>query len=483
MRCSISPISTLRPWTSRATSSGAWPGAQIRVQNEAVLSVDRTLTTDAVGEVLFRDLPAGRYKFRASAPNHQEIIGRFTIKPGITVTQEVFLNYNLVTVEWSVTEIPLEDRYNINLNATYETDVPAPVVVLEPMSVNLPNMQPGEVFYGELTLTNYGLVRADDLKLTLPSTDPYFAYEFMVNVPKSLETKQRITIPYRITSLRSIDQGSAGDASGGGCFSYKQCGWEGHCWECANGYRTCGSSPVCWYFERGQQCGGSSSASFCPVCGGGGSGGGGGSSGSGGIVYTPLASSQCDCSSAPPQECRVCQNGKMANVKDGTVCADKGIAACTIDKCSSGNCNHETIERIAAYHPDPYGVDIAGLTQNTQNSLNCLNDAVSQADGTLTVTSAFRPQSYQNHLREVWNKYQKIKNWNSAKCQTVKTNILAEERLHDIQYQPAVVSNHSRGTVFDASWSLPRGINIDTLARNCNLSRCVPGDYVHFCGN
>ncbi len=189
-------------------------GAEIHIQNEKVSTVEKTLTTDNVGEALFSDLPAGRYKFKATAGNHQEVIGRFRIKPGVTISERVFLDYNLVTVEWSVTETTVEDRYEITLNATYETDVPAAVVIVEPMSVNLPDMQPGEVFYGELTLTNYGLIRADDLKFDLPS-DQYFKYELLGDLPISLGAKERITIPYRVTALKALEQGA--DGSGGGC--------------------------------------------------------------------------------------------------------------------------------------------------------------------------------------------------------------------------------------------------------------------------
>ncbi len=117
-------------------------GAQIRLQNEAVTSIDLTQASDQAGESVFTDLPAGRYKFKATAANHQEVIGRLTVKPGLTQVQEVFLDYDLVTVEWNVTEVPLQDRYEITLNATYETDVPAPVVVMEPGAINLPKMKP-----------------------------------------------------------------------------------------------------------------------------------------------------------------------------------------------------------------------------------------------------------------------------------------------------------------------------------------------------
>ncbi len=50
-------------------------GARIKVQNETVLSVEESLVTDSVGEALFTDLPAGYYRFRISASNHQDLTG------------------------------------------------------------------------------------------------------------------------------------------------------------------------------------------------------------------------------------------------------------------------------------------------------------------------------------------------------------------------------------------------------------------------
>jgi len=187
-------------------------GAKVRVQNEKVLTVDETLISDDSGEAYFENLPAGRYKFKATAQSHQEVIGRFWIKPGITVSEQVFLDYNLVTVEWSVTEITLEDRYEINLEATYETDVPAAVVIIEPLSVNLPEMAIGEVYSGEFSLTNHGLIRADNLKFELPEDDQYFKYDWLAELPDTLAAHQQISIPYRLTALHSSC--SSGGASG-----------------------------------------------------------------------------------------------------------------------------------------------------------------------------------------------------------------------------------------------------------------------------
>ena len=62
-------------------------GSKIGVQNEEVLTVEAVGTSDALGEVLFTDLQAGRYKFRITAQNYHEKTGRFRIKPGITLSR------------------------------------------------------------------------------------------------------------------------------------------------------------------------------------------------------------------------------------------------------------------------------------------------------------------------------------------------------------------------------------------------------------
>ncbi len=241
-------------------------GGEIRLQNEQVLTVDETLITDELGNALFSDLPPGNYKFRASADKHQSLVGRLKIQPGVTVTEEVFLDYSLVSIEWSVTEIALEDRYTIDLDATFETDVPAPVVVIEPASTALsPDMLPGEIIEGEWTITNHGLVRADNFRLIVPETDEFFQYEFFGDVPDTLAPKQQITVPYKITALQSLRGNTLVTArsnissakvpiNNGGCTSYSQCGGTNHDYVCANSARRDGSSTSCFTSGLGNSC-------------------------------------------------------------------------------------------------------------------------------------------------------------------------------------------------------------------------------------
>jgi hypothetical protein len=257
--------------------------ARIRVQNEAVISVEETLTTDASGEVLFSDLPAGYYRFRASAPNHEDRNGRVQIKPGITIAEEVFLDYNLVTVSWSVSEITINDVYDITLSATFETDVPAAVVVAEPGGINLPALQQGDVFYGEFSLTNYGLVRADNLVQSLPPTDEFVRYELVGGLPSDLGAKERITVAYRAVALADLDPDGSG--TGGGCFAYTTCMSAKYDYECANGVVTGGAAPYCFSRATGTSCNSTSGSSPISIANHAGYAAAGGR---GGPSYTPL---------------------------------------------------------------------------------------------------------------------------------------------------------------------------------------------------
>jgi len=290
-------------------------GATIRLQNENVLSVQETLTTGADGTATSSELPPGTYVYRASAPNHSDRSGRVLIRPGITVAEHIFLEYNIVNITFSVTETTITDQYDLNLTATYNTQVPAPVVLLEPMSINLPAMQVGEEVTGELTLTNYGLINAEDVTFTPPESDEYYQYEFLSNVPSTLPAKTRITIPYRVTALklhtqglnyfqaRDIDPESViGEALGkmttqasGSCSSYAAPAKSQCYWTCANGDRTGSGSSSIFSHMSGSSCSGTDGPLLnCVNCAGGEAGGWGGyGGGASPIPMAPTCTPEC----------------------------------------------------------------------------------------------------------------------------------------------------------------------------------------------
>ena len=253
--------------------------ARIELQNEQVLTETYTISSDDNGEAFLQDLPAGRYAYRATAPDHESVSGRLWIKSGASVSEEVFLMNRIVTVEWEVNEVGLDDRYEVKLEADFETQVPVAVVMLDPLSVTLPEMKKGDVFSGELTLTNYGLIRADDVSGKLPSGNNVVSFEFLTEVPKIIAAGEVIDIPYRITALRDFNPSEEGNASGAGCGSYSYQYNLSYESQCANGQIVPSGTSTHW-----------STASYgaCNAGGGGGGGyyyGGGYGGGSGGAYH------------------------------------------------------------------------------------------------------------------------------------------------------------------------------------------------------
>lgn len=115
------------------------------------------------------------------------------------------------------------------------------------------------------------------------------------------------------------------------------------------------------------------------------------------------------------------------------------------------------------------------------SKLSCLSNAVANAGGGGTLTSAYRPATYQAHLREVYFAQRRLANRREPECATLKAEVQAESNRHRIFYQPARRSNHSLGRSFDYSISGLTSAQIDALANNCGLNRPLPvRDPVHF---
>lgn len=180
------------------------PNATITMQNQSVTELIYTLKTDATGtDPSVTDIPEGRYSFTISAPNHKSTNGSFVVIPGVWITVPSLMEYNLVNIEWSVTPVVIEDRYDITITQTFVTNVPAPVLVTEPPSVTLPDMTPGQVFNGEFKVSNYGLVALNNMKIAFPKSFGELDIEVFATIPDTLAAMQKVTVPYRITRRQS----------------------------------------------------------------------------------------------------------------------------------------------------------------------------------------------------------------------------------------------------------------------------------------
>lgn len=122
---------------------------------------------------------------------------------------------------------------------------------------------------------------------------------------------------------------------------------------------------------------------------------------------------------------------------------------------------------------DPLGVEWGGTDPQLQA---CVIKFV----GSLApVTSAYRPQAYQNHLKEIHTKWcgQGLSVNTEPSCSTVKAAVGAEMTKHALSCSRpvATVSNHTSGKAIDVSSS----VSPANAADNC-LIWYGPGDPVHY---
>lgn len=100
---------------------------------------------------------------------------------------------------------------------------------------------------------------------------------------------------------------------------------------------------------------------------------------------------------------------------------------------------------------------------------------------------AYRPVAYQDHLREVWDIWDAVRNRQETECQAVRDEARAEFQSHGLllTQRPAAGSPnapHARGVAIDATLTrLPAGETPDTVAAFCSMHRPWPAnDPVHY---
>jgi hypothetical protein len=134
----------------------------------------------------------------------------------------------------------------------------------------------------------------------------------------------------------------------------------------------------------------------------------------------------------------------------------------------------------AKYMEDVDPVRKDKLTPNMKNKLQCLEAITKKSSVTFRVNSAWRPQSYQDHFRDIFDKMTALddpKNQKNPSCIPIRKDIEKDCAGHAIAVtQPggrrpvAKNSNHAKGDAFDASWD-SSDTQIDSLAAQCGLCR------------
>lgn len=193
-------------------------GASARLFNSAgeqvrAFDVNTSASLGVAPELQAADVAEGEYELRVEAPGHLPARQLVAVQRGIVNRVVVFLARASVRYSWRIAPRSVNDEYTIVLDATFETNVPAPVIVSSP-NVLRPDRwcsmaQAAEArndsFVLQWTLTNEGLLRADDLNLEFPTTNPLVTFEKLAPVPSSIDAHQTVVVPVRVRARPGLE--------------------------------------------------------------------------------------------------------------------------------------------------------------------------------------------------------------------------------------------------------------------------------------
>ncbi|MCA1747862.1 MAG: hypothetical protein LC655_09210, partial [Bacteroidales bacterium] len=256
-------------------------------------------------------LPEGSYKMTVQADKHEGYQNAVVIDPGRVNEQTVFLAFQAITYTWEVVPTEIEDSYDIELVMEFETNVPAPVVVME-MPKEMPQLFNDETYTFLVTITNKGLITAEDVELRFPEDDP--EYEWVTEYrTMDLVAQQAIQVPVTMRirdGVKKSEDGvkKSGAKSSGPCSDYAMTFYGFECGPDRQ-WRQAGAL----FTISGRSCpgdGGGGGGSYIPWGGGGGSGPGAASGG--GTSYNPYGGTASTVT--PSMGCDPCLNSVLMTI-------------------------------------------------------------------------------------------------------------------------------------------------------------------------
>lgn len=134
-------------------------GASVTLRDPYTGDLNVQGVTDGNGELVFADLPEAYYDLTVSADGHGSYRSVILISANKTLDIIAFLPRQLVTYRWTVIPIETEDRYIFSVETVFETNVPVPVITVEPAFIDMRDLT-AEVNQVNFTITNHGCPRA-----------------------------------------------------------------------------------------------------------------------------------------------------------------------------------------------------------------------------------------------------------------------------------------------------------------------------------
>ncbi len=252
--------------------------AQVVVRDHDTRQIVATAMSDENGRALFEQLPERFYDVELSSPNHSPSSELQLVSGGMQNEMVGFIERQVVKYIWTVVPTEVQDEYRITIDATFETNVPAPQIIITPGYVDLRGATlPTMIVY---TVRNEGLVTARNVRVP-ETTAGGFTLTPLVRDIGDLAGGQVVQVPVLVMP----------SGRGGGCIDVAiDVHWQLPCGPFLNGYS--GTAHVVLGVCTGKV----PYPSPTPF-GGGGGGGGGGPAGTRIYVGSPVVRQPIKCKS------------------------------------------------------------------------------------------------------------------------------------------------------------------------------------------
>jgi hypothetical protein len=196
-------ITAVDEFTFYADGEPKVAGAEVTLADPHTGELVTSGVTDDNGEVIFPDLIEAYYDIEIRADRHGGFRTTVLIPAGRTTDITAFLPRHLVSYRWTVVPTTIEDHYDFIIEAVFETDVPAPVVTVDPLVVDLRRME-GETMQVDYTFTNHGLITANELSLHFED-NPRYDFEPLVGQIGDIPAQSSVVVPVLITDRSKIE--------------------------------------------------------------------------------------------------------------------------------------------------------------------------------------------------------------------------------------------------------------------------------------
>ncbi len=186
-------------------------GATVRLSDYFSGDLAATGVSGPDGSVDLMGLVEGYYLLEVSAANHHAYAETLFVPAGPDNTVTTLLNYESVRYIWEVVEVEYEDRYEIIITTEFETQVPKPVVTIEPAFVDLIELlRERESVQIDYAVTNHGFITAKDAALEF-SNLPGYTTDVLIPDIGDIPALTTLTVPVIYTRESGLTpQGTAG---------------------------------------------------------------------------------------------------------------------------------------------------------------------------------------------------------------------------------------------------------------------------------